>query len=56
MSLYKVRRVAGGVTIMRLVERYADYLQVGFLGFERFDGQLLDAGTHPIGAWQNSAT
>lgn len=56
LSLYKVRRVAGGVTIMRLVERYADYLQVGFLGFMRFDGQLLDAGTHPIGAWQNSAT
>lgn len=56
MSKYKVRRVAGGVTMMRLVERYADYLQVGFLGFLRFDGQLLDAGTHPIAAWQNSAT
>jgi HK97 family phage major capsid protein len=56
MSKYKVRRVAGGVTMMRLTERYADYLQVGFLGFLRFDGQLLDAGTHPIAAWQNSAT
>lgn len=56
LSLYKVRRVAGGVTIMRLTERYADYLQVGFLGFLRFDGQLLDAGTHPIAVWQNSAT
>jgi HK97 family phage major capsid protein len=56
MSLYKVRRVAGGITLMRLTERYADYLQVGFLGFMRFDGQLLDAGTHPIAAWQNSAT
>jgi HK97 family phage major capsid protein len=56
MSKYMVRRVAGGVTMMRLTERYADYLQVGFLGFMRFDGQLLDAGTHPIAAWQNSAT
>jgi HK97 family phage major capsid protein len=56
LSKYKVRRVAGGVTMMRLTERYADYLQVGFLGFMRFDGQLLDAGTHPIAAWQNSAT
>jgi HK97 family phage major capsid protein len=56
LSKYKVRRVAGGVTMMRLTERYADYLQVGFLGFMRFDGQLLDAGTHPIGAFQNSAT
>lgn len=56
LSKYKVRRVAGGVTTMRLTERYADYLQVGFLGFMRFDGQLLDAGTHPIAAFQNSAT
>jgi HK97 family phage major capsid protein len=56
LSKYKVRRVAGGVTIMRLVERYVDYLQEGFLGFMRFDGQLLDAGTHPIAVFQNSAT
>jgi HK97 family phage major capsid protein len=56
MSKYKLRRVAGGVTILRLVERYADYLQVGFLGFLRFDGNLIDAGTHPLATWQNSAT
>jgi HK97 family phage major capsid protein len=56
MSKYKVRRVAGGTTVMRLVERYADYLQVGFLGFLRADGQLIDAGTHPIAAFQNSAS
>jgi HK97 family phage major capsid protein len=61
MSKYMVRRVAGGataggVTIMRLVERYADYLQVGFQGFLRADGQLLDAGTHPIAVYVNSAT
>ena len=56
MSKYKVRRVASGTTVMRLVERYADYLQVGYLGFLRLDGQLLDAGTHPIAAFQNSAT
>jgi HK97 family phage major capsid protein len=56
LSLYKLRRVAGGITILRLVERYADYLQVGFLGFCRFDGNLIDAGTHPIGVFQNSAT
>jgi HK97 family phage major capsid protein len=56
LSCYKLRRVAGGVTIMRLVERYADYLQIGFLGFLRFDGNLIDAGTHPVAVWQNSAT
>jgi HK97 family phage major capsid protein len=56
LSKYMVRRVATGTTVLRLVERYADYLQVGYLGFLRLDGQLLDAGTHPLGAFQNSAT
>jgi HK97 family phage major capsid protein len=48
MSKYKVRRVAGDTTVMRLTERYADYLQVGYQAFLRADAQLLDAGTHPI--------
>jgi HK97 family phage major capsid protein len=56
LSKFLVRRVAGGTTVRRLVERYADYLQVGFLAYTRADGQLLDAGTHPIAAFQNSAT
>lgn len=34
--------------ILRLTERYAEYLQVGFLLFSRHDSMLLDAGTHPI--------
>lgn len=36
------------VTILRLTERYADYLQVGFIAFSRHDGALIDAGQHPI--------
>lgn len=56
MSAFKVREVAGGTTVMRLVERYADYLQVGFIAFQRFDSNLIDAGTHPIAVLQNSAT
>ncbi len=36
------------VTLVRLDERYADYHQVGFLAFARSDGDLLDAGTHPV--------
>jgi len=32
----------------RLTERYADFNQVGFLAFQRWDGQLIDAGTHPV--------
>ena len=47
-SKYAVRRVAGEITVMVLKERYADYLQVGYQAFVRYDGKLLDAGTHPI--------
>ena len=54
LSTYKVRRVASGTTVLRLVERYADYLQVGYIGFLRADGQLLDAGTHPIGVFSRT--
>jgi HK97 family phage major capsid protein len=56
LTKYKYRKVAGGTTIMRLTERYADLLQVGILGFLRADGQLLDAGTHPVAVFINSAS
>ncbi len=39
-----VRRMVNQFSIRRLVERYADYDQVGFIGFTRFDGTLIDAG------------
>ena len=38
---YVVRRVRE-FAIRRLVERYADFYQVGFVGFGRFDGELID--------------
>lgn len=44
---YKLRSVRG-VQVMRLTERYADYLQVGFMAFQRNDGKLVDPGTHPV--------
>lgn len=44
---YKIR-IVRGVAMLRLAERYADYLQVGFMAFQRFDGALVDAGTHPV--------
>ena len=47
MSYYWIRDVRG-FSIVRLEERYADFLQVGFLAFARADGALVDAGTHPI--------
>ncbi|WP_137235170.1 phage major capsid protein [Streptomyces sp. BPSDS2] len=37
-AAYVVRQVAGG-QMMRLEERYADYLQVGFFGFMRLDAK-----------------
>ncbi len=44
---YIVRRVTG-YSVKRLVERYADFNQTGFLLFVRMDGRVIDAGTHPI--------
>ncbi len=47
LSKYIIRD-SRDVTLIRLDERYADYHQVGFLAFARSDGDLLDAGTHPV--------
>ncbi len=46
-SKYYIRDVKG-FQLMQLRERYADYFQVGFLGFARCDGKLIDAGQHPV--------
>lgn len=46
-SKYIIRDVQG-VTVLRLVERYAEFNQVAFLSFTRHDGDLVDAGTNPI--------
>lgn len=39
---YIVRRVRD-FTVLRLVERYADFLQVGFIAFNRIDGEIADS-------------
>jgi HK97 family phage major capsid protein len=46
-SKYLIRDVRE-VTLMRLDERFAELGQVAFLAFSRHDGDLLDAGTHPV--------
>ena len=46
-SKYFIRRITGA-RVLRLVERYADYNQIAFVAFQRWDGALIDAGTHPI--------
>ncbi|MFD9211596.1 phage major capsid protein [Streptomyces sp. NPDC059544] len=50
---YLIRDVQD-VQLMRLAERYADYLQVGFLAFARTDGTPQDASAYK--AYRNSAT
>jgi HK97 family phage major capsid protein len=50
---YLIRDVRD-VQLLRLAERYADYLQVGFLAFSRADGAPQDAAA--IRAYRNSAT
>jgi HK97 family phage major capsid protein len=54
-SYYAIRRVLG-VQVVRLNELYAGNGQVGFIGFMRADGALLDPGSNPVKAFQNSAT
>ena len=39
-----VIRIVRELTTLRLTERYADFLQVGFLGFERADGTMQNSG------------
>ena len=41
MNRYIVRRVRG-LSIVRLDERYAEFGQIAFIGFARFDGDLMD--------------
>lgn len=39
-----ITRMVNQFSIRRLDERYADFDQVGFIGFARMDGNLMDAG------------
>lgn len=48
-----LRSVSGG-QLVRLEERYADYLQTGFFGFGRFDAKLDDAAA--VRLYVNSAS
>ena len=43
-----VIRIVNGILMLRLEERFAEFNQVGFVGFQRIDGELIDAGTNPI--------
>lgn len=43
------------IEVLRLNELYAEFYQVAFVGFARMDGDLLDAGTHPVKYGANHA-
>lgn len=47
LTNYHIRDVRA-MTLVRLVERYADYHQVGFIAFMRSDADLIDAGLGPV--------
>lgn len=47
-----VRKVRYSQSVHRLNERYAETGQTGFLAFDRLDGNLIDAGTHPLNVLQ----
>lgn len=47
LSQYKVRQV-GSLVLQRLVERRAEFNQDVFIAYMRGDGNLLDAGDHPV--------
>ncbi len=53
---FKIRKLESGINLLVLRERYADYIQRGYLAFERWDSNLIDAGTKPIAMLQQSAT
>lgn len=46
-AAYLVREVRGAQTL-RLAERYAEFLQVGFLGFQRLDGKVQDTAAAAV--------
>jgi HK97 family phage major capsid protein len=52
-AYYVIRDVAG-FELTRLEERWADFYQVGFVGFQRSDGLVQDANA--VKAYRNSAT
>lgn len=55
MSYYWIRDVRG-VTMVRLDQIRADYLQTEYFAYARTDGILVDAGTHPIKKFTSAAS
>jgi len=54
LDKYIIRDVRA-VELLRLDERFAEFGQVAFLAFARFDGALMNAGTNPVKYFINAA-
>jgi len=48
---YVIREVAN-FKLQRAVERFIEYNQVAFIGFQSCDGNLVDAGTNPVKSYR----
>jgi len=51
-----VIRLVNNMRLVRLNERYGDTDEIGLVAFWRIDGDLLNAGTHPVKYMRVSAT
>jgi len=51
-----VIRTVNNMRLVRLNERFGDTDEIGLVAFWRIDGDLLDAGTHPVKYMRASAT
>lgn len=51
-----VIRFVNSMRLVRLVERFGDTDEIALCAFWRFDGDLLDAGTHPVKYMRTPAT
>jgi HK97 family phage major capsid protein len=49
-------RIAKDAQMVVFNEKYMDYFQVGYTGYMRFDGKMIDAGTHPVKYWTHGTT
>lgn len=54
-SSYFIREVMD-IMLVRFAEKYMDSGQIGFVAFNRIDGNQVDAGMHPIQLYVNSAS
>ena len=56
ISKFYIREIDGAKELITLVERFAEFNQVAYLCWDRYDSNLVDSGTHPVAVGVQSAT